>query len=88
MNLRSYRGIFVQSVAVYVQFPVHICIPISLRVSNSHLFESGSTDENSWGFGQIIAVGLILVTVVQGIQGYIGTDLLALSIYEMKLALI
>ena len=46
-----------------LQYPVHLYFAVALRVSNIHFLEGES--ENSWTFGQIIAMVLLGNTLLQ-----------------------
>jgi hypothetical protein len=59
-------------VLAMMQYPLHLYSAIALRISNANLFADGSKDEDSWGFGQILAVALVLENIVQCISGYLG----------------
>ena len=54
----------------FFQLPVHLYMAIALRASNSHLFENGN--EDTWSFGQIVAVGLTSLLLLQCLAGFLG----------------
>ncbi|KAK0641424.1 hypothetical protein B0T16DRAFT_419812 [Cercophora newfieldiana] len=45
------------------QYPLHLYSTVALRVSNEGLLEGDS--ENSWGFGQVIALVLVVDTLIK-----------------------
>jgi hypothetical protein len=50
-----------------VQYPVHLYSTVALRVSNAPFLQGDS--ENSWGFGQIVALVTLLGTLLECIRG-------------------
>ncbi|KAF2455007.1 hypothetical protein BDY21DRAFT_76892 [Lineolata rhizophorae] len=57
---RLEKSIIILAIA---QYPVHLYSVIAIKVSNTHLLRGES--ENSWGFGQIVAVTLLAGTLVE-----------------------
>ena len=45
------------------QYPTHLYMTVALRISNESLLEGDS--ENSWGFGQIISLVLVVDTLIR-----------------------
>ncbi|PGH04733.1 hypothetical protein AJ79_07012 [Helicocarpus griseus UAMH5409] len=52
-----------------LQFPLHLYFVIALRASNQGLLEGGRGGENSWGFGQVVAIVMLGGTVLKGCKG-------------------
>jgi hypothetical protein len=50
-----------------LQYPLHLYMLITLRVSNQGSLVGGS--ENTWGFGQIVALTLLAATIMECIRG-------------------
>jgi len=58
-----------------VQYPLHLYNVFALRAANQHLLSGES--ENTWGFGQIVAlimVGQTLVEFCRGVKGMCHTS--------------
>jgi hypothetical protein len=47
----------------FLQYPLHLYNVFALRASNNHLLQGDS--ENSWGFGQIVALTMVGQTLVE-----------------------
>lgn len=57
----------------FVQYPLHLYSVVALRVSNGRLLEGDS--EDTWGFGQVVALvllGAVLARCVYGVFGESG----------------
>lgn len=52
------------------QFPIHVLMTTALRATNQHLLTD--SDESRWGFGQSVAVILLLGTVKDCICAWSG----------------
>jgi hypothetical protein len=52
------------------QYAIHIYMIFAMRAANEHHLKGDS--ENSWGFGQVVAMVLLGSSVVQGIRAIIG----------------
>lgn len=57
---------------VVVQYPVHLALAIVLGLSNRHKFLNSDDEERKWGIGQILAVGMLVVVLLDCLRGYIG----------------
>jgi hypothetical protein len=53
-----------------LQFPVHLYMAIALRVSNN--FDGGADGENAMGFGQILALMVVIANAMQYLAGLFG----------------
>jgi hypothetical protein len=53
-----------------LQFPVHLYMAIALRVSNN--FDGGAYGENAMGFGQILALMVVIANAMQYLAGLFG----------------
>jgi len=62
-HISSLSSVLVTLVAVVYQYPLHLYSTIALRLSNESLLEGDS--ENSWGFGQVSALVLVVNTLIQ-----------------------
>ncbi|KAK1831432.1 hypothetical protein QBC39DRAFT_351297 [Podospora conica] len=54
----------------FMQYPLHLYSVVALRVSNRGLLEGDS--EDSWGFGQVVALVLLGAVLVQCVYGVFG----------------
>jgi hypothetical protein len=57
-------------VLAMLQLPVHLYFVIALRAVNQPLLEGGS--ENSWGFGQVVAIIMLGGTLLECYKGFSG----------------
>lgn len=57
-------------VAAMMQYPLHCYMLLALRNSNQ-LYLSGES-ENTWGFGQVVALVLLGSTILKCIQAFTG----------------
>jgi hypothetical protein len=64
-NIRSVLGF------ALLQFPVHVYMLVTLRTANQELVE-GEKQENEWGFGQTVAIVLLLDTAISCVAGLKG----------------
>ena len=55
-----------------LQFPLHLYMVIALRVSNEKYLEGDS--EDAWGFGQVVALILVIPVLRECANGYTGKD--------------
>jgi hypothetical protein len=53
-----------------VQWPVHVYSVVALRVANRGRLEGDS--EDSWGYGQIVAVVLLFGILIECVKGFLG----------------
>jgi hypothetical protein len=54
-----------------VQYPLHLYSVLALRISNQHLLSGES--ENTWGFGQIVALVMLAQTFIECLRASKGT---------------
>lgn len=54
----------------FVQYPLHLYSVVALRVSNGGLLEGDS--EDTWGFGQIVALVLLGAVLARCVYGVFG----------------
>jgi hypothetical protein len=52
------------------QYAIHIYMIFAMRAANEHHLKGHS--ENSWGFGQVVAMVLLGSSVLQGVRATIG----------------
>lgn len=54
------------------QFPIQLAIVISFRIQNQQYFREGphGDEYGKWGIGQILAMGLSFVNILECIRGY------------------
>lgn len=53
------------------QYPLHLYSVLALRISNQHLLAGES--ENTWGFGQIVALVMLAQTFIECLRAFKGT---------------
>lgn len=66
---------------VVPQYPIHLSVVISLLKSNHDNFDEGSKDEQKWTVGQVLAVGMVVVSIFDCIRGWKGTVLLGTNFF-------
>lgn len=54
----------------FLQLPLHLYSVIALRATNQSLLEGDS--ENAWGFGQVVALVMVLATLTECWKGVKG----------------
>jgi hypothetical protein len=55
-----------------LQFPLHLYMVIALKVGNEPHLEAEGDSENTWGFGQVVALVLVIPVLRECIKGRIG----------------
>ena len=85
-TLHAVVGILIYAVILWVlrlllvatallQYPLHLYMVITLRKSNKRAHGDGDS-EDTWGFGQVVALILVIPVLKTCVEGYIGKQLL------------
>lgn len=66
-----------------MQYPVHVYTVFALRIANEERLDGDS--ENDWGFGQVVALALLISSVLQCIRTVIGMSLIFQFLQRIQL---
>ena len=70
-----------------MQFILHIYILVALRISNQSLLDNVAL-EDQWGFGQVIAIVMLVATLLECAKGLEGEPIASFHVHERSYALL